>query len=71
MKWNSKTAQQEPAPSNKLIKDVDYYIDEKTGLFVFTETYLLKRGYCCKNNCKNCPYKKDNESNLNKNLNTR
>jgi hypothetical protein len=23
---------------------------------VFTEKYLLKRGYCCKNGCKHCPY---------------
>ena len=22
--------------------------------------FLLKRGYCCNNNCKNCPYKVKN-----------
>tara|TARA_R110001606_G_scaffold343624_1_gene492213 strand:- start:5563 stop:5832 length:270 start_codon:yes stop_codon:yes gene_type:complete len=22
-----------------------------------TKDFLLKRGYCCNNNCKNCPYK--------------
>jgi|TARA_R100001086_G_C11731043_1_gene229707 hypothetical protein len=22
--------------------------------------FLLKRGYCCDNNCKNCPYKNKN-----------
>jgi len=21
--------------------------------------FLLKRGFCCHNGCKNCPYKKD------------
>ena len=33
----------------------DYYINEM-GYRVFTEQYLLKRGYCCKNGCKHCPY---------------
>ncbi|MCO4783822.1 MAG: hypothetical protein KC646_15955 [Candidatus Cloacimonetes bacterium] len=23
---------------------------------------LLKRGYCCENKCKNCPYKKWDET---------
>ncbi|WP_323756859.1 DUF5522 domain-containing protein [Roseivirga sp.] len=23
---------------------------------VFTEKYHLKRGYCCKNGCRHCPY---------------
>lgn len=41
-----------------MVEGVDYYIDKKTGLFVFTESYLLKRGFCCDNNCKHCPYKK-------------
>lgn len=33
----------------------DYYVDEN-GLYVFTEKYHLKRGYCCKSGCKHCPY---------------
>ena len=33
----------------------DYYFDEK-GRLVFTSQYHLKRGYCCKNNCRHCPY---------------
>lgn len=36
----------------------DFYM--QNGLLVFTEQYHLKRGYCCKNNCKHCPYKKNN-----------
>ncbi|WP_245580866.1 DUF5522 domain-containing protein [Daejeonella oryzae] len=24
---------------------------------VFTEKYHLKRGYCCKNKCRHCPWK--------------
>ena len=35
---------------NKLIENVDYYLDE-IGRMVFTEAYHLKRGYCCKNEC--------------------
>ena len=33
----------------------DYYTSEE-GYIIFTEKYHLKRGYCCKNNCKHCPY---------------
>ncbi|WP_165500427.1 DUF5522 domain-containing protein [Pedobacter psychroterrae] len=34
---------------------VDYYFNEN-GFMVFTEVYHLKRGYCCKNKCKHCPW---------------
>ena len=35
----------------------DYYFD---GPFlVFTAAYHLKRGYCCGNGCRHCPYDKD------------
>jgi len=33
----------------------DYYLSEE-GFIVFTEIYLLKRGYCCKSGCRHCPY---------------
>lgn len=32
----------------------DYYLEN--GLMVFTEAYHLKRGHCCKNGCRHCPY---------------
>jgi len=32
----------------------DYYIEN--GLYVFTEHYHKKRGFCCKNGCRHCPY---------------
>ena len=32
----------------------DYYWDGP--YMVFTETYHLKRGYCCKSGCRHCPY---------------
>jgi len=34
--------------------DKDYYLEN--GFIVFTEAYHLKRGYCCKNGCRHCPY---------------
>lgn len=39
----------------------DYYFNDE-GLIVFSEKYLLKRGYCCESSCKHCPYgfKKEN-----------
>lgn len=32
----------------------DYYLEN--GLLVFTASYHLKRGYCCKSDCRHCPY---------------
>ena len=32
----------------------DYYLEG--GLLVFTAAYHLKRGYCCGNACRHCPY---------------
>ena len=33
----------------------DFYYSEE-GYIVFTERYHEKRGYCCRNGCKHCPY---------------
>jgi hypothetical protein len=33
----------------------DFYMTTD-GFMVFTEAYHLKRGYCCKNGCRHCPY---------------
>ncbi len=40
---------------NKLAPTDFYY---ENGVMVFTESYHLRRGYCCSNGCKHCPYKK-------------
>ncbi|MGH7661457.1 MAG: DUF5522 domain-containing protein [Vulcanimicrobiaceae bacterium] len=32
----------------------DFYFEN--GLMVLTERYHLKRGYCCGNGCRHCPY---------------
>jgi Family of unknown function (DUF5522) len=37
-----------------LVEGEDYYLEN--GLLVFTSAYHLKRGYCCHNNCRHCPY---------------
>jgi hypothetical protein len=41
--------------SQKLTEGEDFYFNEH-GLMVLTAKYLQKRGYCCKNACKHCPY---------------
>tara|TARA_Y100000589_G_C26709349_1_gene449063 strand:+ start:243 stop:413 length:171 start_codon:yes stop_codon:yes gene_type:complete len=40
----------------------DYYYS-KEGYIIYTERYHLKRGFCCHNNCKHCPYKKEIKKN--------
>lgn len=37
-----------------LKEEIDYYIEN--GLYVFTTWFHLKRGACCKNGCRHCPY---------------
>lgn len=34
----------------------DNYQDPESGYLVATEHYHLKRGTCCQNNCRHCPY---------------
>ncbi|MDX5482257.1 MAG: DUF5522 domain-containing protein [Hymenobacteraceae bacterium] len=43
------------ALSQRLTEGEDYYLNEQ-GLMVFTAKYHLKRGYCCQNGCRHCPY---------------
>jgi len=37
-----------------LTEGEDYYFED--GLMVLTARYLLRRGYCCEQGCRNCPY---------------
>jgi len=46
----------------ELEKD-DFYLSQD-GYKVYTEKYLLKRGYCCKSGCKHCPYGYDKKTGL-------
>jgi hypothetical protein len=47
--------------NNELTENVDFYFD-KSGLMVFTKEYHLKKGYCCENGCRHCPYHFENVS---------
>ncbi len=47
-----KTPPQKQIP---LKEGLDFYLDEQ-GNLVFTESYHLKRGHCCKNSCRHCPF---------------
>jgi hypothetical protein len=38
-----------------LKEGIDYYYNED-GYVVLTEAYHLKKGYCCGNGCKHCPF---------------
>jgi iron complex transport system substrate-binding protein len=37
-----------------LEQEKDYYLER--GSMVFTASYLTRRGYCCGNGCRHCPY---------------
>ncbi|MBK9192202.1 MAG: hypothetical protein IPM77_12200 [Crocinitomicaceae bacterium] len=50
----SKTAHLEP----------DDFYKTPEGYIVFTEKYLLKRGFCCKSGCRHCPYGYDKKTGL-------
>jgi hypothetical protein len=45
-----------PAP---LVEEEDYYWEGEA--MVFTAHYHLRRGYCCEQGCRHCPYE-DKES---------
>lgn len=40
--------------SPTVVEGKDYYLEG--GLMVFTERFLLRRGYCCESGCRHCPY---------------
>lgn len=40
--------------ADQFLENEDYYLDN--GLMVLTARYLLRRGYCCKQGCRHCPY---------------
>ena len=39
---------------DQLLEGIDYTIEN--SLFIFSKWYHLKRGNCCSNGCRNCPY---------------
>ncbi|RTY68338.1 hypothetical protein EKM05_13935 [Flavobacterium sp. GSP27] len=40
--------------TDQLIEGIDYYIAQ--GNYVFKAWFHLKRGHCCTNGCRHCPY---------------
>lgn len=40
--------------STSVIEGEDYYLEG--GLMVFTERFLMRRGFCCESGCRHCPY---------------
>lgn len=41
-------------PDPPPLEDGDFYWE--SGRMVFTARYLEKRGFCCRNGCRHCPY---------------
>lgn len=50
-----------PLPKNNGLDPDDFYYTSE-GYLVFTEKYHLKRGHCCKNGCRHCPYGYDKKT---------
>ena len=46
---------QDNTSSDALKEGEDFYLNDH-GLVVLTESYHLKRGFCCKSGCFHCPY---------------
>jgi biotin synthase-like enzyme len=48
----------------KLIEDQDYY--QENDRIIFTAAFHIKRGSCCGNGCRHCPYSpKHKKGNIN------
>ena len=42
---------------NTFVEGVDFYYEG--DLMVVTRAFLLRRGYCCENGCRHCPFKEN------------
>lgn len=53
-----------------MIINEDFYYEN--GRVVFTEKYLLERGYCCNSagTCRHCPYKTKQNGSIEKTIHT-
>lgn len=52
MGWRASVTHDSQEP---LLEGRDYYFDER-GLMVLTSAFLARRGFCCRNGCRHCPY---------------
>lgn len=59
---NQNTQKKEAQEKREFVEGIDYYFEN--GLMVLTAHFLLKRGYCCGNGCRHCPYSKDEKDKL-------
>ena len=50
----------------QLVENEDYYLDH--GLMVLTARYHVRRGYCCEQGCRHCPYTEEPKDNSRKDL---
>ncbi|NJL19376.1 MAG: hypothetical protein HC901_03695 [Bdellovibrionaceae bacterium] len=41
-------------PARTTLREGDCYLEN--GRMVFTAQFHLRRGYCCHNGCRHCPY---------------
>ena len=57
-----KLTEKQSGKNEKFVEGVDYYYEN--GLMVLTALFLLKRGYCCGNGCRHCPYPKGDKPEL-------
>ena len=53
--FKKKKTEDKNISKNETKNKAEYYFNEQ-GYMVFTEYYHKKRGYCCKNGCKHCPF---------------
>ena len=59
MNESTNAAAEAESNERRFIEGRDYYFE--SGLLVMTADYLRRRGYCCKNGCRNCPYDDNGE----------
>jgi hypothetical protein len=38
------------------MEDSGDWIIDANGFYIATRSFLMRRGYCCANQCRNCPY---------------
>lgn len=54
----------QPGSRDRIFEGTDYYV--KNGLMVLTAKFLAKRGYCCLNGCRHCPYPEEERKDHNR-----
>lgn len=62
MKEDKEKTQQNPELTGTFVEGLDFYFED--GLMVLTRRFLLKRGYCCENECRHCPYDRQSKAAL-------